>query len=100
LHWFEYIFDRYTKAKAGNHRRLLIVDGHNSHLNMRFINYADRNGILLAFLPPHSTHRLQPLDVGLFGPLAQYYTQEIDRFMLEIQGLVNIIKRHFWNFFI
>jgi hypothetical protein len=67
---------------------------------MRFINYVDRNGILLTFLPPHSTHRLQPLDVGFFGPLAQYYIQEIDHFMLEIQDLVNIIKRHFWNFFI
>jgi hypothetical protein len=74
LYWLEHIFDRHTKAKAGNHRRLLIVDGHNSHVNMRFINYCDQNHILLAILPPHSTHRLQPLDVGLFAPLAQYYT--------------------------
>ena len=70
LYWLEYIFDRHTKAKAGNHRRLLIVDGHNSHVNMRFINYCDQNRILLAILSPHSTHRLQSLDVGLFAPLA------------------------------
>jgi hypothetical protein len=100
LYWLKYVFDRYTKAKVDNHRRLLIVDNYNSHLNMRFINYANQNRILFAFLPPHSTHRLQSLDVGLFGFLAQYYTQEIDRFMTEIQGLVNIIKRYFWNFFI
>ena len=79
----KHIFDRHTKAKAGNHRRLLIVDGHNSHVNMRFINYCDQNYILLAILPPHSTHRLQPLDVGLFSSLAQYYTQQLDRFMIE-----------------
>ena len=73
LYWLKHVFDRHTKAKAGNHRRLLIVDGHNSHVNMRFINYCDQNHILLAILPPHSTHRLQPLDVGLFAFLAQYY---------------------------
>jgi hypothetical protein len=73
LYWLEHIFNRHTKAKAGNHRRLLIVNGHNSHVNMRFINYYDQNRILLTILPPHSTHRLQPLDVGLFAPLTQYY---------------------------
>ncbi len=95
IYWLEHIFDRHTKEKAGNHRRLLIVDGHNSHLNMRFINYADQNRILLTFLPPHSTHRLQPLNIGLFGPLANYYTQEIDRFVAKYQSYVTISKRHF-----
>jgi DDE superfamily endonuclease len=56
LYWLEHIFDRHTKIKAGNHRCLLIVDGHNSHVNMRFINYCDQNRILLTILPPHSTH--------------------------------------------
>jgi hypothetical protein len=73
LYWLEHVFNRHTKAKVGNHRRLLIVNSHNSHVNMRFINYYDQNHILLAILPPHSTYRLQPLDVGLFAPLAQYY---------------------------
>src|SRR6266498_262685 len=100
VYWLEHIFDRHTKEKADNHRRLLIVDGHNSHLNIRFINYANQNRILLTFLPPHSTHRLQPLDVGLFGPLANYYTQEIDRFVAEYQSYVTISKRHFWKFFL
>lgn len=100
VYWLEHVFDRQTREKAGHHRRLLIVDGHNSHLNLRFINYADQHPILLVFLPPHSTQRLQPLDVGLFGPLANYYTQEIDRFIAEYQGFVTISKRHFWKFFL
>jgi hypothetical protein len=41
-----------------------------------------QNHILLAILP-YSTYRLQPLDVGLFRPLAQYYTQQLDQFMTE-----------------
>ena len=30
------------------------------------------------FMPPHSSHLLQPLDVGLFGPLKQAYSREIE----------------------
>jgi hypothetical protein len=100
LYWLEHVFNRHTKVKTGNHRRLLIVDSYNSHVNMRFINYCDQNHILLAILPPHSIHRLQPLDVGLFAPLAQYYTQQLDKFIIETQGLVHVTKRHFWKFFI
>jgi hypothetical protein len=61
---------------------------------MRFINYCDQNRILLAILPPHSTHRLQSLDVGLFESLAEYYSQEIDRFVTNAQDFVSISKRH------
>jgi hypothetical protein len=62
---------------------------------MRFIDYADANRILLAVLPPHSTHRLQPLDVGLFSPLTTYYSQQIDKLLAESQGLVRLTKRDF-----
>jgi hypothetical protein len=66
---------------------------------MRFIDYADTNRILLAVFPPHSTHRLQPLDVGLFSPLATYYSQAIDKLLAESQGLVRVTKRDFWLLF-
>ena len=58
LYWLEHVFDRHTKAKAGNHRHLFIVNGHNSHVNMRFINYCDQNHILLVILSSHLTYRL------------------------------------------
>jgi hypothetical protein len=100
LQWLEHVFDRYTKDKAGDReRRLLLLDGHNSHVNLAFIDYADGNRILLAVLPPHSTHRLQPLDVGLFSPLATYYSQEIDDLLASSQGLVRVTKRDFWSLF-
>jgi hypothetical protein len=68
-------------------------------MNLAFIDYADANRILLAVLPPHSTHRLQPLDVGLFSPLATYYSQEIDDLLASSQGLVRLTKRDFWSLF-
>jgi hypothetical protein len=39
LAWLEQVFDRYTKASARRSYRLLILDGHGSHLTMDFIDY-------------------------------------------------------------
>ena len=100
LEWLQRVFDRTTKEKVtARDRRLLIVDGHSSHINMNFIEYADANRILLAVFPPHSTHRLQPLDIGLFSPLANYYSQAIDRLLNDSQGLLRLTKRDFFPCF-
>ena len=58
LNWLTNIFQRYTGKKAGNRRRLLIVDGHSSHVNMKFINTYNKLRILLLILPSHSIYRL------------------------------------------
>lgn len=47
---------------------LLLVDNHESHVTIAAIDYARDNGIIYLSFPPHTTHRLQPLDVGVFGP--------------------------------
>ena len=99
VQWLSQVFDPHTKAKAGRNRRFLILDGHNSHLNLAFIDYCDRNKIIPVFLPPHSTHRLQPLDIGLFSPLANYYTEAIDTLMTDSLGFVSMGKRFFWRLF-
>ena len=56
---------------------LLIVDQHGSHVTLEFLILAQDYKIVILALPPHSTHKLQPLDVGLFAPIAQYYGQEL-----------------------
>lgn len=66
-------FNRHTKAIAKGEYRILIVDGHDSHLTTKVIQYCIDNKIILLCLPPHTTHMLQPLDVGCFGPLSQVY---------------------------
>lgn len=93
------MFDRETKAKARRSYWLLILDGHGSHVNMKFINFCDDNKILLAIYPPHSTHSLQPLDVCLFRPLSQAYSNELAQFMYESQGLCFITKQDFFRLF-
>jgi hypothetical protein len=51
LAWLEQVFDRYTKQRSGRWR-LLILDGHGSHVTMEFIDYCDRHRIFLIILPP------------------------------------------------
>ena len=50
-------------------------------------------------MPPHSTHRLQPLDVSLFNPLANYYSQELNKWIHDTAGLCRITKREFYGLF-
>lgn len=76
-------------------RRLLIVDGHSSFMNMKFIEVVDRLRIIVLILPPHTTHRIQPLNVGLFGLLATAYTKELNNLMFSSAGMISMSKRMF-----
>jgi len=53
--------------------RILLLDGHESHANYPFLDYAWRHKILVQILPAHSSYHTQPLDIGCFGPLQHYY---------------------------
>lgn len=44
------------------------MDNHGTHISLEAINYSRENGIVLLSLPPHSTHRMQPLDICVYGP--------------------------------
>ena len=71
------MFDRYTRVRARGKYRLLILDGHDSHVTKAFIEYAHANKILALLFPPHATHALQPLDVACFRSLAHHYSEEL-----------------------
>ncbi len=55
------------------HYCLLLMDNHSSHFTWQFIEYALAHKIVLVALPPHSTHKFQPLNIGYFRPLSHYY---------------------------
>jgi hypothetical protein len=97
--WLVDVFDKETKSQASRGWRLLILDGHGSHVTMRFIEYCDSNRILLAIFPAHSTHTLQPLDVAIFSPLSTAYTEQLDDFIRASQGFTRLTKRDFFRLF-
>jgi len=57
---------------------LLVLDGHGSHETSEIIRLAEANNIIVFCLPPHTTHKLQPLDVGVFGPFQRAWLDRCD----------------------
>lgn len=52
---------------------LLLLDGHCSHIkSLQLINIARENNVIMLTFPPHTTHRLQFLDVSFMAPLQAY----------------------------
>jgi len=75
--WIKH-FDKATCTKANGKYRLLIVDGHNSHYTIAFLQYAWEHMIIVICYPAHSTHLYQGLDVMIFSVLKLYLGQEHD----------------------
>lgn len=78
---------------------LLLLDGHCSHKTLAVINLCRQNYIHLISSPPHTTHKLQPLDRTFMKPFKDAYNQRCDMWMranagsritdYDIAGLVN-----------
>jgi hypothetical protein len=60
---------------------LLELDNHYSYIILESYKFCKENGTVIVSIPPHSTHRLQPLDVTFFGPLKKANHRECDIFM-------------------
>ena len=58
-----------------NDKILLLLDGHKSHVSLPVIEWAQDNNIIIhvPVLPAHTSHFLQPMDVGIYGPLQKIY---------------------------
>jgi hypothetical protein len=76
LKWLKQVFIPQTKPETPS-SRLLIVDGHGSHVTDDFMWECFKNDIYLIFLPPHTSHVLQPLDISVFSPLKTAYRSAI-----------------------
>ena len=78
---------------------LLIVDGHCSHKDIEVISFAKRHHVHMLSLPPHTTHKLQPLDRVVMKPFKNAYNEACSLWMRknpklkigikDIAGLVN-----------
>ena len=88
--WLKLHFEALTRDKANGSGRILICDGHDSHISAVFVRHCMNNNIWILLLPPHSSHLLQPLDVGIFGPLKKAISVESDK--LFRRGVARINK--------
>lgn len=65
---------------------LLLLDNHESHLSIAGIDLCIEFGITLVTFPPHCTHKLQPLDRTVFGPLKKYVNTHSDQWISRNPG--------------
>jgi hypothetical protein len=70
--WLKH-FDTYRKATSARAYRLLIIDGPESHCTIQFQDHCKESNIITLFMPPHSSHLLQPLDVVPYSLLKRHY---------------------------
>ena len=72
-------FDAQIKSRANHRPRILISDGFGTHESLEILKYCYENNIILCRLPSHTSHKLQPCDVGIFGPLKKAYREQVDQ---------------------
>lgn len=95
--WLQEIFERYTASQAAGPYHLLILDGHSSHATAQFDQFCTARKIIPLYMPPHSSHLLQPPDVSCFGPLKKFYGQKIREAIQN--GIYTIDKRDFLSLY-
>ncbi len=98
LLWLERCFEPQTATTQKGEYRMLCLDGHASHISTAAIEFAVKHKIILLCLPAHTTHILQPLDVGVFSPLATAYKNHLHRSTLLGAGY-NVDKCDFLEFY-
>ena len=94
LSWFQKQFYPAVKSLLETGPVVLFVDGHYSHVSVDLIKTARTLGIHIFCLPPNTTHILQPLDVGVFGPVKQCWRTILKRYKLKTRA-ANISKQSF-----
>lgn len=70
--WFSHCFLPQAQAHNTSGKPIaLLMDGHNSHVTKELRTHAEANGVHIYTFPSHTTHKLQPLNVGVFRSLQQ-----------------------------
>ena len=93
VEWLQKVFEPYTASRTTGGYRLLILDGHGSHATAGFDRFCMERKIIPLYMPPHSSHLLQPLDVSCFAPLKHLYGQRVQEEMQK--GIHSVGKEDF-----
>ena len=86
LRWFKFFLSQIPPLRP----ILLIQDGHSnsSHITVDLIQLAKENDIHIMCLPSHTTHVLQPLDVGVFSSFKHHAGKALNALVRSSPGRV------------
>lgn len=85
---FETWLDHFIEQSQSSQERpvLLILGNHATHISISIIDKAKANGVVLLTFPPHTSHKLQPLDRTVYGPLKTYFNAALNDYQLSHPG--------------
>lgn len=89
MKWFAEVFipqahARATKFGDVNDLILLTFDSHGSHLTDKLHEEAIKNNIHFHKFHAHTTHKVQPCDVGCFGPMSKKWLERMEDIVKEM----------------
>lgn len=64
---------------------LIILDNHESHISLGAYELFREHSLHLS-LPPHVSHKIQPLDLTIFSSLKMTYNRECELYMVNHPG--------------
>jgi hypothetical protein len=80
MDWIQH-FDQHTGVRRKGVYRMIVLDGHESHISAQFDQFCKEKNIITLCLPAHSSHLTQPCDVGCFSVLKRSYGKELEHFI-------------------
>lgn len=93
IDWFTHFQNSIPSGVSPNNRLLQIFYGHGSHVAIETIEKEREIGVdLLTFLP-HTSHKLQPLDLSLFAPFKSYFKLEHATFFSKFPNIEVQMKK-------
>ncbi|KAH7917731.1 DDE-domain-containing protein, partial [Leucogyrophana mollusca] len=82
--WFAEVFvPEAEKHRVNDKPIVLTIDGHDSHETDAIKKAAYKHGIIVHAFPSKTTHKLQPLDVGVFSSVQRAWTKHCDARLVE-----------------
>lgn len=86
LEWLRFFIE--SVRPTSDKKVILVLDNHESHKYLPALELASANHIIFISLAPHTTHRMQPLDYCVYGPLKIYFEQSVATFQKSHAGRI------------
>lgn len=86
LEWLRFFIE--TVRPTSDKQIILVLDNHESHKYLPALELASGNNVIFISLAPHTTHRIQPLDYCVYGPLKSYFEQAVATFQKTHAGRI------------
>jgi len=69
---------------------LILLDNHQSRLDIKVLDLAEENGVVMSF-PPHTSLQGQPLDSSVYGPFKKFVNSASEAWISSKPGKTTII---------